>query len=166
MKPHRSGWLQYEMGAQARVARTCHDGPKEDGLEGVSFVCEVAMGLAEDRNNLRHLQPERTVWACEGCSVTVSIIFTPLCRMRPDLDAHAREWGAIARTAHGACHPEPPSANAGYDRGARNVIVGSAAHRRRRREALPMGWHNKAGTAGHQRGPADGSAGGEKIAPG
>ncbi len=50
------------MGGEALVLRARHDRPEEDGPERAALsavVGEVAVRLAEGRDDLRHLQPER-----------------------------------------------------------------------------------------------------------
>ena len=120
--------------------------------------------LAEDRDDLRHLQPERAVRVGQRGTVAVRVLLVALGRVRPDLDAHAGERGAVARTPHAARHPEAAAANALDEWRAGPVVVGAAAHGRGRCEALRARRPEEAGGAGRQRRSGGGGPGQEQGA--
>lgn len=86
------------------------------------------MRLPKNRNDLRHFQPERAVGSGQCRAVAVPIFFSPLNRVRPDLDADAAQRRAVLCPANGARHPETAFANAADNWCAGNIIVGAAAH--------------------------------------
>src|SRR5262245_47784370 len=106
------------------------------------------MRLAEDGNDLRHLETERPVLVSERSSMTLRFVFLPFGRVRPDLDALSGERSPIACTAHGAAHPETTFADPVHDRRALAVVIGPARHRSSRCEALRVGRQQEPGNAG------------------
>src|SRR4051812_16452807 len=83
----RSDRLQDEMRLQAGLLGALHHRPQKHGFEFTTVIGEVTMRLAEDRNDLRHLETELAVLVGERGSVTLRFVFLPFGRMRPDLDA-------------------------------------------------------------------------------
>jgi len=94
--------LKDEMGAEAGIARTGHDGPEEDRLEAISIIGEMRVSLSEGRNDLRHFQSETSIRPGERGAVAVRIVFTPFRGVRPNLDAHPGQWRPVTRTTHAA----------------------------------------------------------------
>src|SRR3954468_13194600 len=92
-----------------------HHGTQEDGFELTAVISEVTMRLAEDRNDLRHLETERAVLVGERGAMTLRLMFLPFRRVRPDLDALASERCAVAGAADGAAHPEAAFADPVHD---------------------------------------------------
>src|SRR4051812_15787421 len=134
--PTRSGRLKDEVRLEAGLFCAPHHGTQEDGSEFTAVIGEVTMRLAEDRNDLRHLQAERAVLVGERRAMTALVFLPPFSGVRPNLDALAGERSPVARAAHGARHPEAALADPVHDRRAFDVVVGSARHRRGRSEAL------------------------------
>src|SRR5688572_8739848 len=97
------------------------------------------MRLAEDGNDLRHLETERPVLVGERGAVTLRLVLLPLGRVRPDLDALPGERGSVACPAHGAAHPEATLADPFHDRRTLAVVVRSTRHRDRRCDAFGPG---------------------------
>src|SRR6478736_6612993 len=118
------------------------------------------MRLAEDGNDLRHLETERPVLVGERGAMTLRFVLLPFGRVRPDLDALPGKWGPIACAAYGATHPETPLADPIHDRRALAVVVRPARHRSGRCEAFRAGGQQQPGNPGRQDGPA----GGEEVA--
>ncbi|MFK4582469.1 hypothetical protein ABIF83_005946 [Bradyrhizobium ottawaense] len=54
------------------------------------------MRLAEDRNDLRHLEPELAVLVGERGAVALRLVLLAFGRVRPDLDTLPRERSAVA----------------------------------------------------------------------
>src|SRR5262245_447584 len=94
------------------------------------------MRLAEDGNDLRHLETELAVLVGERGPMTLRLMLLSFGRVRPDLDALPGERSPIACAAYGAAHPEAALADAIHDRRALAVVVGPARHRRSRCQAL------------------------------
>src|SRR3954453_1553005 len=102
-----SGRLQDEVRLEAGLLGAPHHRAQEHGSEFAAVIGEVAMRLAEDRKDLRHLETERAVLVGERGAMTLRLVLLPLDGMRPDLDALPGERRAVAGAAHGAAHPEP-----------------------------------------------------------
>src|SRR6476619_7058427 len=156
----RSGRLQDEVRLQAGFLRTAHHGTHEDGFELTAVIGEMTMRLAEDRNDLGHLETELAVLVGERGPVTLRLVLLPFGRVRPDLDALLGERGSVAGTAHGAAHPEPALADPIDNRRALLVVVGSTRHRRGRREACRACGQQEPGNPGCE----GGAAGSEEVA--
>src|SRR5262245_31176823 len=135
----RSGRLKDEVRLQAGLFRAPHHGTQKHGLEFTAVVGEVTMRLAEDGNDLRHLETERPVLVGERGAMALRLVLLPFGRVCPDLDALPGERRPIAGAAYGAAHPEATLADPLHDRRALAVVVGPAQHRRRRCEALRAG---------------------------
>src|SRR6188474_152918 len=158
--PTRSGGLEDEMRLQALVFCAAHHGTQKHGFEFTTVIGEVTVRLAEDGNNLRHLETERTVLVGERGSMTLRLVLLPFGRVRPNLDALPGKRSPVAGAAYGATHPEAALADPIHDRRALAVVVGPARHRRGRCEALRAGGQQEPGNPGCQ----DGAAGSEEVA--
>src|SRR4051794_10493887 len=132
----RSGRLKHEVRLKAGFLGAPHHGPQEDSFELTAVIGEVTMRLAEDRNDLWHLEPERAVLVGERGAVTLRLMFLAFGRVRPDLDALPGERSPVACAAHGAAHPEAALADPLHDRGTLAVVVRPARHRIGGREAF------------------------------
>src|SRR5215475_14511948 len=99
--PALSDRLQDEVRFQAGLLGALHHGTQEDRLELAAVIGEVAMRLAEDRNDLRHLETERSVLVGERGAVALRLVLLPFHRVRPDLDALSGERSPVAGAAHG-----------------------------------------------------------------
>src|SRR5664279_4013531 len=97
------------------------------------------MRLAEDGNDLRHLETERPVLVGERGAMTLRLVLLPFGRVRPDLDALPGKRSPVACAAYGATHPKATLADPIHDRRALAVVVGPARHRIGRREAFRAG---------------------------
>src|SRR6476646_10518656 len=102
----RSDRLKDEMSFQAGLLCAPHHGTQKDGFEFTTVIGKVTMRLAEDGNDLRHLEPERSVLVGERGAMTLRLVLLPFGRVRPDLDALSRERSHVACAAHRAAHPE------------------------------------------------------------
>src|SRR6187455_1779139 len=142
--PTRSGGLEDEMRLQALVFCAAHHGTQKHGFEFTTVIGEVTVRLAEDGNNLRHLETERTVLVGERGSMTLRLVLLPFGRVRPNLDALPGKRSPVAGAAYGATHPEAALA----------VVVGPARHRRGRCEALRAGGQQEPGNPGCHNGAA------------
>src|SRR4051812_21792116 len=132
-----SGRLEDEMRLQALVFGAPHHGTEKDGFEFPAVVGEMTMRLAEDRNDLRHLETEPAVLVGERSAMTLRLMFLPFRRVRPNLNALAAQRSAVACAAHGATHPEAAAvADAIHDCRALAVIVRPARHRSGRCDTL------------------------------
>src|SRR3954453_4372417 len=131
-----SGRLQDEVRVQAGLFCAPHHRTQKDGFEFTAVVGEVTMRLAEDGNNLRHLETELAVLISERGSMTLRLVLLPFGRVRPNLDALAGKWSPIACAAYGARHREATFADPIHDRGALAVVVRPAGHRIGRCKAL------------------------------
>src|SRR5262245_24461337 len=158
--PIRSGGLKDEMRLQARVFCTSHHGAEKDGFEFAAVIGEVTMRLAEDGNDLRHLEAERTVLVGERGSVTLRLVLLAFGRVRPDLDALSGERSPVACAPYGATHPEATLADSIHDRRALAVVVRPARHRLGGREALCARGQKEPGNPDCQ----DRAASGEDVA--
>src|SRR5215510_2014455 len=156
----RSGRLKDEVRFQAGLFRAPHHGTQKDGFEFTAVIGEVTMRLAEDGNNLRHLETELTVLVGEGGSMTLRLVLLPFGRVRPNLDALPGKRSPVACAAYGAAHPEPTLADPSHDRRAFAIVVRSARHRRGRCDALRAGGQQEPGNPGCE----DGAASGDEVA--
>src|SRR3954463_13932342 len=84
--PTRSGRLKDEVRLEAFVFCAPHHGTQKDGFEFTAVIGEMAMRLAEDRNDLRHLETELAILIGERCSMTLRLVLLPFGRVRPNLD--------------------------------------------------------------------------------
>src|SRR4051794_32986627 len=134
--PTRSGRLKNEVRFQALVFCAPHHGTQKHGLELAAVIGKVPMRLAEEGNDLRHLETELAVLVGERGTVALRFVLLPFGCVRPNLDALLGERSPVARTAYGATHPETTFADPGHSRRAFDVVVGSAQHRRGRCDAL------------------------------
>src|SRR3954451_21158296 len=148
------------MRLQALILCAPHHRTEKDGFEFTAVVGEMAMRLAEDRNDLRHLETEPAVLVGERRAMALRLVFLPFRRVRPNLNALAAERCAVAGAPHGAAHPEPAFADPIDDCRALAVIVRPARHRSGRCDALRESGRQQPGNAGCQ----DGAAGGKKVA--
>src|SRR4051794_33032402 len=163
--PNPSGRLKDEVRLQAGFFRAPHHGTQKDCFEFTAVVGEVTMRLAEDGNNLRHLETELAVLISERGSMTLRLVLLPLGRVRPNLDALAGKWSPIACAAYGARHPEATFADPIHDRGALAVIVRPAGHRIGRCKALRVDGQQERGNPGCQDpGYQHGAASGQELA--
>src|SRR6185436_17503070 len=83
--PTRSGRLKDEVRLQALIFCAPHHGAEKDGFELTAVIGEVTMRLAEDRNDLGHLETELAVLVSERGPVTLRLVLLPFGRVRPDL---------------------------------------------------------------------------------
>ena len=67
-----------------------HHGAQKDGLESTTVISEMAMRLAEGRDNLRYLKTEHSVRVSERGPMTPLVALVSFSRVRPDLDALIR----------------------------------------------------------------------------
>src|SRR5262245_65192431 len=134
--PTRSDRLKDEVRLQTLVFGAPHHGTEKDGLELTAVIGEVAMRLAKDGNNLRHLKTEHPVLVGERGSVTLRFVLLTFGRVRPNLDALVGQRNPIACASYRATHPEATLADPIHDRRALAVVVGPAQHRRCRCKAL------------------------------
>src|SRR5262245_8668331 len=158
--PTRSGRLKDEVRLEAGLFCASHHGTQKDGFEFTAVIGEVAVRLAKDRNDLRHLQPELAVLVGERGPMTLRLVLLPFGRVRPNLNALPGKRSPVACAAYGATHPETTLADPIHNRRALAVIVGPARHRLGRREALRAGGQQESGNPGCQ----DSAASGEKVA--
>src|SRR3954466_13297204 len=121
--PIRSGRLKDEVRLEAGLLGAAHHRPQEDGFEFTAVIGEVTVRLAEDRNDLRHLEPELAVLVGERGAMTLRLVLLPLGRVRPDLDALPGKRRPVAGAEHGPAHPEAALADPLHDRRALAVVV-------------------------------------------
>src|SRR3954465_12546187 len=157
----RSGRLQDEVRLQAGFLRTAHHGTQEDGFEFTAVIGEMAMRLAEDRNDLRHLETELAILVGERGAVALRLVLLPFGGVRPDLDALPGKRRAVAGAAHGTAHPETALPDPLHDRRALAVVVRAARHRFRGCETCRAGGQPQ---PGNSRRREHGAAGDEEVA--
>src|SRR6478609_10182242 len=104
--PTRSGGLKDEVRLEAVVFCASHHGTQKDGLEFTAVIGEVTVRLAEDGNDLRHLEPELAVLVGERGAMALRLVLLAFGRVGPDLDALPGHRSPVAGAAHGAAHPE------------------------------------------------------------
>src|SRR5258708_6392399 len=114
--PTRSGRLKDEVGLQALLFCAPHHGTEKDGFELTAVIGQMPMGLAEDGNDLRHLETDLTVLVGERGSMTLRLVLLPFGRVRPNLDALPGERSSVACAANGAAHPEATLADPIHNR--------------------------------------------------
>src|SRR3954447_7791672 len=131
-----------------------HHRPQEDGFEFTAVIGEMTMRLAEDRNDLRHLETELAVLVGERGAMTLRLVLLPFDGVRPDLDALACKRCPVAGAAYGTTHPEATLADPVHGRRALAVIVGPARHRGRRCETFPAGGQQQPGNPGRENSAA------------
>src|SRR3954464_13902861 len=158
--PTRSGRLKDEVRLQALVSCAPHHRAEKHSLELTAIIGEVTKRLAEDRNDLGHLETELAVLVGERGPVTLRLVLLPFGRVRPYLDALSGERSPVAGPAYGATHPEAALADPIHDRRALAVVVGTARHRIGRCESCRARGQQQPGNSGCQ----DGAAGGEEVA--
>src|SRR6195256_4007386 len=93
--PTRSGWLKHEVRLEAGLFCASHHGTQEDGFEFTAVIGEVTMRLAEDGNDLRHLEAELAVLVGERGAMTLRLVLLAFGRVRPDLDALAGQRSPV-----------------------------------------------------------------------
>ena len=71
---------------QGRIAETPHDRAQKHGFEIATVIGQMAVGLAESRDDLRHLQTELSVCVRQCRTVAVGVAFMPFGGVRPDLN--------------------------------------------------------------------------------
>src|ERR1700731_2392029 len=96
----RSDRLKDEVRLQAGLLCAPHHRTQEDGFEFAAVVGEVAVRLAKQGNDLRHLEAERPVLVGERGAMTLRLMLLPFSRVRPDLDALVGEGSPVACAAH------------------------------------------------------------------
>src|SRR5215467_8569738 len=106
-----SGRLKDEVPLETGLFCASHHRTQKDGLEFTAVIGEVTVRLAEDGNDLRHLETELAILVGERGSVTLRLVLLTFDRMRPNLDALPGEWSPVACSAYGATHPEATLAN-------------------------------------------------------
>ncbi len=104
------------MRLQAGFFRAPHHGTQKDGFEFAAVIGEMAVRLAKDGNDLRHLKTERPILIGERGSVTLRFMLLAFGRVCPNLNALPGERCPIAGAAHGARHPEPTLTDPIHDR--------------------------------------------------
>src|ERR1044072_7797574 len=82
----RSGRLKHEGRFEAGFLGALHDRPQKDGFEFTAVIGEVTMRLAEDRDDLRHLETELAVLVGERGAMALRLVLLPLDRVGPALD--------------------------------------------------------------------------------
>src|ERR1043166_7141587 len=117
------------MRLEAGVFCAPHHRTQKDGFEFAAVIGEMTVRLAEDRNDLRYLEPERAVLVGQCGAMTLRLVLLAFDGVRPDLDALPGQRRPVAGAAHGAAHPEAALAAPFHDRGALAVVVGPARHR-------------------------------------
>src|SRR5438045_1472379 len=117
------------MRLEAGVFGAAHHRTQKDGFEFAAVIGEMTMRLAEDRNDLRHLEPELAVLVGQRGAMALRLVLLAFGGVRPDLDALPGQRRAVAGAAHGAAHPEAALADPLHDRRALAIIVGPARHR-------------------------------------
>src|SRR3954468_11242352 len=85
--PMRSGRLKDEVRLEAGFLCAPHHRSQENGFEFTAVIGEVAMRLAEDGNDLRHLEPELAVLVGERGAMALRLVLLAFGGVRPDLDA-------------------------------------------------------------------------------
>src|SRR6187200_3291574 len=135
----RSDRLKHEVRLQGGILCAPHHRTQKDGFEFTAVIGEVAMRLAEDGNDLRHLETERAVLVGERGSVTLRLVLPSFGRVRPNLDALSGKRSPVACAAYGATHPEATLADPLHDRRALAIVVRPARHRLGRCDALRAG---------------------------
>src|SRR3954467_4712883 len=93
---------KHEVRLEARLLGAAHHGTQEHGFELAAVIGEMAMRLAEDRNDLRHFETELAVLVGERGAMTLRLVLLAFGGVRPDLDALAGKRRPIAGTAHRA----------------------------------------------------------------
>src|SRR3954466_13125559 len=104
------------MRLEAGVFCAAHHRPQKHGFEFPAVIGEVTMRLAEDRNDLRHLETELAVLVGQRGAMTLRLVLLAFGGVRPDLDALPGQRSAVARAAHGAAHPKTALADPLHDR--------------------------------------------------
>src|SRR4051794_8647196 len=110
LHPTRSDRRKDEVRLQAGLLCAAHHGTQEHGFEFAAVIGEMTMRLAEDRNDLRHLETELAVLVGERGAMTLRLVLLAFGGVRPDLDALPGQPRPLAGAAHGAAHPETPLA--------------------------------------------------------
>src|SRR3954447_8090897 len=122
--PTRSDRGKDEVRLQAGLLRAPHHRTQKHGFEFAAVIGEMTMRLAEDGNDLRHLETELAVLVGQRGAMTLRLVLLAFGGVRPDLDALPGQRSAVACAAHGAAHPETALADPLDDRRALAVIVG------------------------------------------
>src|SRR6201989_3051299 len=121
------------MRLEAGLPRAAHHRTQKHGFEFAAVIGEMTVRLAEDRDDLRHLETELAVLVGQRGAMTLRLMLLAFDGVGPDLDPLPVEGRAVAGAAHGAAHPEAALADPLHHRGALAIIVGPARHRIGRR---------------------------------
>src|SRR5262249_21910837 len=151
-----SGRLKDEVRLQAGLFCAPHYGTQKDGFEFTAVIGEVTVRLAEDGNDLRHLETKRPVLVGERGSMTLRFVLLPFGRVRPNLDALPGKRSPVAGAAYSAARREAAVADRSQVRGALAVVVGTARHGGGGCEPFRAGGQQEPGNAGCEQGPASG----------
>src|SRR5689334_7105695 len=79
-----SGRLKDEMRLQAGFLGAAHHRTQEHGFELAAVIGEVTVRLAEDRNDLWHLEAKLAVLVGHRRAMALRLVLLPLGRVRPD----------------------------------------------------------------------------------
>src|ERR1041385_3087345 len=148
------------MRLEAGLPCAAHHRTQKHGFEFAAVIGEMTMRLAEDRDDLRHLETELAILVGQRGAMTLRLVLLAFGGVRPDLDALPGKRSAVAGASHGAAHPETALADPLHDRRALAVIVRPARHRLGRCETARAGRQQQPGSSGCQ----NGAAGNEEIA--
>src|SRR5437660_10551836 len=94
------------MRLEAGVFGAAHHRTQKHGFEFAAVIGEMTMRLAEDRDDLRHLEAERTVLVGQRGAMALRLMLLHFVRVRPDPDAFAGERRDVPRLALRAGHSE------------------------------------------------------------
>src|SRR3954469_24274687 len=111
-----SGRRKDEVRLEAGLLCAPHHRTQKHGFEFAAVIGEMTMRLAENGNDLRHLETELAVLVGERGAMTLRFMLLPFGGVRPNLDALPGKWSPIACAAHGAAHPETTLADPLHDR--------------------------------------------------
>ena len=114
---------------KAFIPRPFYDRPQEKSFIVAAVIGQVAVRLAEGRNDLRHFQPENSVFIRQRRPVARPVAFIALGRVRPYLNALAGKRLAVPRLTYGALNPKPAAADPLYDGRVRLVVIRPATHK-------------------------------------
>src|SRR3954451_23466377 len=101
-----SGPLQHEVRLETGLLGAPHHRAQEHGFEFAAVIGEVAVRLAEDRDDLRHLETELAVLVGQRGAMALRLMLLAFGGVRPDLDALPGQRRPVPGAAHGAAHPE------------------------------------------------------------
>src|SRR3954463_13474945 len=95
-----SGRRKDEVRLEAGLLCAPHHRTQKHRFEFTAVIGEMTMRLAEDRNDLRHLETELAVLVGERGAVTLRLVLLAFDCVRPDLDALPSERSPVAGAAH------------------------------------------------------------------